>query len=84
MSLYRGAWCPICNTELTGLQEALPRITSLGGSLIAVSRQAPDASQAFVQRLGLAYEVLSDLDQTVIRAYRLQFELVRELRDIFG
>jgi peroxiredoxin len=84
LSFYRGAWCPICNTELTGLQEALPRITSLGGPRIAVSPQAPDASQAFVQRLGLAYEVLSDLDQTVIRAYRLQFELVRELRNIFG
>jgi peroxiredoxin len=45
-----------------------------------VSPQAPDASQTLVQRLGLGYDVLSDLDQAVIRAYRLQFELPPELR----
>lgn len=83
LSFYRGAWCPICNTELAGLQEALPQIEALGGSLIAVSPQAPDASQAFVQRLGLGYDVLSDADQAVIRAYHLQFELVPELRDVY-
>lgn len=44
LSFYRGAWCPICNTELTGLQEALGRIKELGASLLAVSPQAPDAS----------------------------------------
>jgi peroxiredoxin len=80
LSFYRGAWCPICNTELTGLQEALGRIKELGASLVAVSPQAPDASQTLVQRLGLGYDVLSDLDQAVIRAYRLQFELPPELR----
>ncbi|MGH9260933.1 MAG: peroxiredoxin-like family protein [Acidimicrobiales bacterium] len=80
LSFYRGAWCPICNTELTGLQEALGPIKQLGASLLAVSPQAPDASQALVQRLGLGYDVLSDFDQAVIRAYRLQFELPPELR----
>jgi peroxiredoxin len=75
LSFYRGAWCPICNTELSGLQEALPRFAQLGASLIAVSPQAPDASQRLVQRLGLGYDVLSDDDQSVARAYRLQFEL---------
>ncbi|MGH9214673.1 MAG: peroxiredoxin family protein [Acidimicrobiales bacterium] len=80
LSFYRGAWCPICNTELTGLQDALGRIKELGASLLAVSPQAPDASQTLVERLGLGYDVLSDLDQAVIRAYRLQFELPPELR----
>lgn len=80
LSFYRGAWCPICNTELTGLQQALPQIKVLGASLLAVSPQAPDASQTLVRRLGLGYDVLSDVDQAVIRAYRLQFELPPELR----
>ncbi|MGE3448633.1 MAG: peroxiredoxin-like family protein [Microbacteriaceae bacterium] len=84
LSFYRGAWCPICNTELGGLQQALPQIEALGASLVAVSPQAPDASQAFVQRLGLGFDVLSDLDQRVIRSYRLQFELDPELRDVYG
>lgn len=83
LSFYRGAWCPICNTELAALQEALPDIHARGARLVAVSPQAPDRSQELVQRLGLAYDVLSDLDQSVIRAYRLQFRLDDDLRPIY-
>lgn len=83
LSFYRGAWCPVCNTQFTGLQEALPAITELGASLVAISPQAPDASQAFVQRLGLGFDVLSDLDQATIRDYRLQFALDEELRPLY-
>ncbi len=83
LSFYRGAWCPVCNVELTALQEALPQIKELGASLVAVSPQAPDASQAFVERLGLGFDVLSDLDQEVSRAYRLQFELPAALHPIY-
>lgn len=83
LSFYRGAWCPICNTELAALQEALPQIIALGARLIAISPQAPDASQPLVQRLGLAYDVLSDTDQSVIRDYRLQFALDEDLRPIY-
>lgn len=36
-----------------------------------------------MQRLGLAYDVLSDLDQSVIRDYRLQFTLDEDLRPIY-
>ncbi len=83
LSFYRGAWCPICNTELAALQEALPQIIALGPRLIAISPQTPDASQPLVQRLGLAYDVLSDTDQSVIRDYRLQFALDEDLRPIY-
>lgn len=83
VSFYRGAWCPVCNAELQGLQASLPQIGELGASLVAVSPQAPDASQAFVERLGLAFDVLSDADQEVARAYRLQFELPPELRPAY-
>jgi peroxiredoxin len=80
VSFYRGAWCPICNAELARLTEALPRITELGARLVAISPQGPDASRRLVQRLGLAFDVLSDLDQSTIRAYRLQFTLDEDLQ----
>lgn len=81
ISFYRGAWCPVCSTEMQGLQEVLPRLRELGASLIAISPQGPDASLEFVRKLDLGFDVLSDGDQSVIRAYRLQFELVPELQD---
>jgi peroxiredoxin len=83
ISFYRGAWCPICNTELTALQQALPAINERGASLVAITPEPPDASQAFVQKLGLGFDVLSDLDQQVIRAYHLQFPLDEDLRPFY-
>ncbi len=83
LSFYRGAWCPVCNAELRGLQEALPQIRAFGASLVAISPQAPDASAAFVERLDLGFDVLSDADQGVIRAYGLQFELPEPLRPLY-
>ncbi len=65
LSFYRGAWCPVCNTEMQALQEALPQISARGASLVAISPQAPGASLAFVQRLDLGFDVLSDSDQRV-------------------
>ncbi len=83
VSFYRGAWCPYCNTELQALQGSLDAITDRGASLVAVSPQAPDASMSLVERLGLGFDVLSDLDQSVTSAYRLQFELTPALQAIY-
>jgi peroxiredoxin len=83
ISFYRGAWCPYCNTELTQLQAALEAITDRGASLLAISPQAPDASLPLAERLELGFDVLSDLDQSVTKAYRLQFELAPALKAIY-
>lgn len=80
---YRGAWCPVCNNAFIGLQAALPRFTELGASLVAVSPQRPDDSLAFVQKLTLGFDVLSDASQETNRAYRLQFELSDELKGMY-
>lgn len=83
LSFYRGAWCPYCNLELRALQAALPSLDELGASLIAISPQQPDNALTLVEREQLAFDVLSDPDQEVIRAYRLQFELSDELKAIY-
>lgn len=83
VSFYRGAWCPYCNTELQALQGSLDAIVDRGASLVAISPQAPDESLSLVERLGLGFDVLSDLDQSVTRAYRLQFELPPALQAVY-
>jgi peroxiredoxin len=79
---YRGEWCPFCNLQLRSLQENLPRIHELGASLVAVSPQAPDHALSLTEKHDLNYPVLSDLHQTVIRSYRLQFTLSGDLEDL--
>lgn len=83
VSFYRGAWCPYCSRELQAQQAVLDDIRDLGASLVAISPQAPDDSLSLAERLELRFDVLSDLDQQTIRAYRLQFELPETLREIY-
>jgi len=79
---YRGEWCPYCNIQLRGLQAALPAMRELGVSLVAISPQAPDHSLSVTEKHELAFPVLSDLDQEVIRAYKVQFTLAGDLEDL--
>jgi peroxiredoxin len=88
LSFYRGAWCPYCNLELKALHGALPHFERLGATLIAVTPQQPDKSLEQVKQDNYPFEILSDLDSTVMRDYRLYFTVPDELsnlyRDRFG
>jgi peroxiredoxin len=82
LTFYRGEWCPFCNLQLRSLQAALPRISELGASLVAVSPQAADHALSLTEKHQLDFAVLSDVDQAVIRAYQLQFTLSGDLEDL--
>jgi peroxiredoxin len=83
LAFYRGDWCPYCNLELRALQAHLPRITELGASLLAISPQAPTNALSLVEKHGLGFEVLSDVHQAVIRAYRLQYTVPEESQEVY-
>ena len=74
IKFYRGNWCPICNMDLREIQNHLPQIKSFGATLIAISPQMPDDALTVAQKNDLEFEVLSDADQEVIKAYKLQFD----------
>lgn len=82
VAFYRGEWCPFCNVELRALQSHLGEIMALGARLVAISPQAPDHSLSLTEKHGLEFEVLSDLDQSVIEAYHLQFTVDGDTRDL--
>ena len=80
LTFYRGAWCPICNLQLLAFERALPGIRSLGASVIAV---APDDSEPTPNNSRLDFDLLTDADQSVIRAYRLHYRVPDEVRWIY-
>ncbi|MGD0809053.1 MAG: peroxiredoxin-like family protein [Acidimicrobiales bacterium] len=82
VTFYRGEWCPYCNIQLRALQAVLPNFGELGASLVAISPQAADHSLSLTEKHELAFPVLSDLGQEVIRAYRVQFVLAGDLEDL--
>jgi peroxiredoxin len=79
---YRGEWCPLCDVHLRALQRALPEFNAKGASVLAISPQAPDRALSVAAKAGLAFEVLSDARQEVIRAYKLQFTTPADLQDL--
>lgn len=83
LAFYRGAWCPYCNLELKALQGALPHFERLGATLLAVTPQQPDKSLEQVKKDNYPFEILSDLDSTVMRDYRLYFTVPGELSDLY-
>jgi peroxiredoxin len=82
LAFYRGDWCPFCNLQLRELHKALPEIKARGASLLAVSPQAPDRALSISEKAGLAFDVLSDVQQDVIKAYKLQFTVPDDLQDL--
>ena len=83
LSFYRGAWCPYCNLQLRGLHESLPHFRRLGAKLVTVTPQKPDKSLAQVKKDGYQFEILSDLDSSVMKAYRLHFVVPPELSELY-
>ncbi len=83
ITFYRGAWCPYCNVELQGYKEILPDIIKKGAKLIAVSPELPDNSSKLVEKLGLDYEVLSDVDNILAKELGIVFTASNELVDAY-
>lgn len=80
LSFFRGAWCPVCNLQIAALNRALPDIKATGASLLAIH---PD-SENFEPASDLDFDVLRDIDQSTIRAYKLQFTLPPELQRLYA
>ena len=80
---YRGAWCPYCNLQLHALQASLPHFERYGAHVIAITPQKPDKSLAQVEKDQYPFEILSDMDNSVMKAYRLYYRLPAELVDVY-
>lgn len=80
---YRGAWCPFCNLHLHVLQKNLPEFAKYNTQLITVTPQQPDKSAEQIKKDGYPFEVLSDLDSQVMKAYKLYYELPEDLVSVY-
>ncbi|EPR71820.1 peroxiredoxin-like family protein [Cyclobacterium qasimii] len=74
LKFYRGEWCPICNLDLREIQQYVDQFNGFNTKVIAISPQKPDDALTITQKNELGFEVLSDSDQEVIKAYNLQFD----------
>jgi peroxiredoxin len=75
VSFYRGEWCPYCNIQLHGLQEALPKMQELGATLVAISPEKPDHAIVATEKNNLTFPVLSDFGNNVARQFGIVFQV---------
>jgi peroxiredoxin len=80
VTFYRGGWCPYCNLELKAYQNALPRIVAAGASLVAISPEKPDDTVSTAEKNALTFPVLSDVGQSVGKAFGIVYTFTNELR----
>lgn len=83
VTFYRGGWCPYCNLELKAYQAVLPRITSAGANLVAISPENPDDTLTTTEKNTLTFPVLSDAGQKVGKAFGLVYAFTDELRAVY-
>lgn len=80
---FRGEWCPYCNLQMRALEKVYPQIRKLGASLLAITPQKQDKSQAQETRKALSFPLLSDTTGDVMRRYRLLYTIPPAMREVY-
>jgi len=75
LSFYRGVWCPYCNKELKGLEQALPKLEELGATVLALSPEMRAHVKDNVKKNGLSFDLLSDKNNQVAKLFGVAFEM---------
>ncbi|MDN3673484.1 peroxiredoxin-like family protein [Flavobacterium branchiarum] len=75
LAFYRGSWCPYCNLELRALQNNITKIASHNVSLLAVSPQSPDHSNALSEKHQLTFDVFTDENNQLAKQLGIDFKL---------
>jgi peroxiredoxin len=83
VTFYRGGWCPYCNLELKAYQAVLARIAAAGASLVAISPEKPGDTLSTAEKNALSFLVLSDVGQSVGRAFGIVYAFSDELRSAY-
>ncbi len=72
---YRGGWCPYCSLTLRAWMDVLPQVRELGAQLVAIGPEVPDSSLSTKEKLGVEFEVLSDVGNHVARAFGIVYKV---------
>ena len=72
---YRGGWCPYCNSHLGQIASVEPELLSMGYQVLAISPDRPKELVKTLDKQHLTYQLLSDSDAVLVRAFGLVFRV---------
>ena len=71
--VYRGGWCPYCNSQLADMQEIEKDIIALGYQVVAISPDAPSFLKQTLDKKELQYKLYSDSEGVLAQAIGIAF-----------
>ena len=71
--VYRGGWCPYCNSQLADMQDIEKDIIALGYQVIAISPDAPIFLKQTLDKKELQYKLYSDSEGVFSQAVGIAF-----------
>lgn len=83
ISLNRGHWCKFCAIELTTLSQALNEIADYGANVVAIMPESELYTAKASERIGNAFSILSDIDNSYSLALGLTIWLGEEVRKLY-
>lgn len=72
--VYRGGWCPYCNSQLADMQEIEKNIIALGYQVVAISPDAPSFLKQTLDKKELKYKLYSDSEGVFSQAVGIAFQ----------
>ncbi|MES2864618.1 MAG: peroxiredoxin-like family protein [Bacteroidota bacterium] len=72
--VYRGGWCPFCNSQLADMQAIQKDIETLGYQIVAVSPDAFSKIEKTSEKGHLSYQLYSDVKNEFSQALGIAFE----------
>ena len=82
--VYRGGWCPYCNSQLSEMQEIEKQVIDLGYQIVAVSPDAPNYLKETQEKEKLNYLLFSDSEGTFAQALGIAFKKEKPKLDKFS
>jgi peroxiredoxin len=72
---YRGQWCPFCNKQLAELEKNLAAVKEKGGTIFAISPEAPVNLKKTIEKTKASFPVLHDEGMAIMKAYKVNFKV---------
>lgn len=82
--VYRGGWCPYCNSQLADIQEIESEIVKLGYKIIAVSPDAPEFLKETQIDKKLHYNLYSDSEGLFMKELGIAFKAPEKYGKMLG
>jgi len=75
LAFFPGAFTPPCSNEMVALQEHLADFHDAGATILGVSADSAFSQNAFREKHGLEFDLLSDMDRDAIEAYGVRIDI---------